>query len=243
MSACRVLKGGALWGDRSFYFEDQQGQMVNAKRHAVVQKMRAHYSDDLKTVTLRWSDEPAQRFVLAQAQAELERFVSECFGFEVKLLQASEGGLPDDLEASGPTIVSEASLMEVGRWFSVSLEEVTRRFRPNLVISDCEPFWEDQWLGTDEMTGHVLELGAHRFKAIKACRRCVVPSRSSRSGELHADFVKEFMEKRTQTLHPEAEVTRFTMSYRFGLNTELTEGSSLELIKVGDEVKARGALL
>ena len=42
--------------------------------------------------------------------APMEKWLSDFFGFPVTIRHESEKGFPDDREAFGPTIVSEASL-------------------------------------------------------------------------------------------------------------------------------------
>lgn len=42
------------------------------------------------------------------------------------------------------------------------------RFRPNLVVSDCAPFAEDEW--------RRIRIGELEFTVAKACARCTIPS-------------------------------------------------------------------
>ncbi|HEY9844850.1 MAG TPA: MOSC domain-containing protein, partial [Candidatus Caenarcaniphilales bacterium] len=40
------------------------------------------------------------------------------------------------------------------------------RFRPNLVVSGCQPFAEDSW--------HRMRIGEVNFHGVKPCPRCVI---------------------------------------------------------------------
>ncbi|MGW0435477.1 MOSC domain-containing protein [Micromonospora sp. NPDC003197] len=51
------------------------------------------------------------------------------------------------------------------------------RFRPNLVISDADPWAEDDWLGRRLQIGRVI------FRAVKACDRCVVTTTDQETGQ------------------------------------------------------------
>ena len=61
-------------------------------------------------------------------------------------------------------IISEASLADLNRRLPDPVP--MNRFRPNLVISGCEPYAEDSW--------DRLESKGVRLKVVKPCARCVV---------------------------------------------------------------------
>ncbi|MEX0669183.1 MAG: MOSC N-terminal beta barrel domain-containing protein, partial [Pirellulales bacterium] len=128
------------------------------------------------------------------------------------LVERADGGFPDDRDAPGPTLISTASLTEVARWFGFNLAEARRRFRANLEVGDCDAFWEDTLASParPEVQPSLLDLppdlpadpyadlpppeprafsiGEVRFQATNACRRCVVPSRDSRTGSVTEQF-------------------------------------------------------
>ena len=62
-------------------------------------------------------------------------------------------------------IVSEASLTLLNQQMNLSLS--MRRFRPNLVISDCDSYAEDKW--------RKISVGDISFRLPKPCARCSVP--------------------------------------------------------------------
>jgi uncharacterized protein YcbX len=70
-------------------------------------------------------------------------------------------------------VISEASLADLNSRLSKPLE--MRRFRPNLVLADCEPFAEDRFT--------TLFIGEVSFRAVKRCDRCSVTTVDPSTGE------------------------------------------------------------
>jgi uncharacterized protein len=70
-------------------------------------------------------------------------------------------------------VVSEASLADLNSRSSTPLD--MRRFRPNLVLADCEPFAEDRFT--------TLSIGEVSFRAVKRCDRCSVTIVDPLTGE------------------------------------------------------------
>jgi MOSC domain-containing protein len=100
----------------------------------------------------------------------IEKWMGDFFGFAVALRHESQKGFPDDREAFGPTIVSEASLRTIQNWFpELTLESVRRRFRTNLELIGGETFCEDRLFGApDELKPFQI---ARRHLRIRAARR------------------------------------------------------------------------
>jgi uncharacterized protein YcbX len=111
---------------------------------------------------------------------------SDFLGDEVSLLY-----MPDDeLRAVSPSraqpgdivsfadgypllVISEASLADLNARLPAPLE--MRRFRPNLVLSGCEPYAEDRLRS--------LRIGNVTFRAVKPCERCVVTTIDPNTGQ------------------------------------------------------------
>ncbi len=70
-------------------------------------------------------------------------------------------------------LISQASLDELNSRLPAPVP--MNRFRPNLVISDCEPFDEDNW--------RRIRIGEMEFDVAKACSRCVIPSIIQATGQ------------------------------------------------------------
>ena len=170
-------------------------------------------------------------------------WLAEAFGIGVLLLERPDGGFPDDREAAGPTVISTATLVEVARWFRLDVDECRRRFRANLEIGGCDAFWEDSLASParPELQPPLLDLppdlladpyadlpppeprafsiGEVRFQATNVCRRCVVPSRDSRTGAVTEQFRDVFETWRGHTLPAGVDAAGWSHLYRLGVNT------------------------
>lgn len=63
-------------------------------------------------------------------------------------------------------LISQASLDDLNSRLEVALP--MHRFRPNLVIAGCAPYAEDAW--------RVIRIGDIRFRVVKPCGRCAIPT-------------------------------------------------------------------
>jgi hypothetical protein len=184
-----------------------------------------------------------ESFALVPGQGGPCGWLAEALGGDVLLEERAEGGFPDDRESPGPTLVSTASLAEVARWFGIELGETRRRFRMNLEIGGCDAFWEDTLASParEPPTPSLFELpeglaadpyadlpppeprefsvGEVRFKATNVCRRCVVPSRNSRSGGVTEHFRDAFEAWRRRGLRADVDAAGWGGLYRLGVNT------------------------
>lgn len=189
-------------------------------------------------------------------------WLSEALGIGVLLLERADGGFPDDREARGPTLISTATLVEVARWFGFDLAEARRRFRANLEVGDCDAFWEDALasparpelqpslldLGPDEPADPYADLpppepreifiGEVRFRATNVCRRCVVPSRDSRTGAVTEHFRDVFEAWRARTLPAAVDASGWSHLYRVAVNTVLVGAGGA--VEVGSRLRAPG---
>lgn len=75
-------------------------------------------------------------------------------------------------------LISEASLEALNERLDQAVEML--RFRPNIVVSGCDAFAEDQWKS--------IRIGDCVFKVAKPCARCVIPSIDPRSGDKTPGF-------------------------------------------------------
>ena len=176
-----VVPCGALLHDRRWRLVDSEGRVVNAKKIARIHTVRARFeitNGDLNgacragpsggLITL-WLDSesggvsdttrPGETFPLIPGSDGPCEWLSDALEKHVFLEERLEGGFPDDRDASGPTVISTETLNEVARWFGWGDEEVRRRFRMNLELTDDthqvssgessvsgvfqRPFWED----------------------------------------------------------------------------------------------------
>jgi uncharacterized protein len=243
VNRAKISSGGALELDRRWAIVDDRGQVVNAKRTAKIQLLRAQFefvstgseSDWEIVISLQIADDPSTHsFCLNTELAELAQWLSQFFGFPVSLIENTTIGFPDDLNAYGPTIVSTATLEMICTWFpDLDLEEVRRRFRTNLELSGVPAFWEDRLFGAP---GEVInfQLGDVQFYGVNPCQRCIVPTRNSFTGDVTAKFQQTFTQQRQQTLPPEVNPTRFNHFYRLAINTQIPLFEAGKFLNTGD---------
>jgi len=74
-------------------------------------------------------------------------------------------------------LISQASLDDLSARVGRPLEML--RFRPNLVVTGCEPYAEDQW--------RRIRIGDLEFELVKGCSRCILTTLDPYTGERSAD--------------------------------------------------------
>ncbi|MFB2897568.1 MOSC domain-containing protein [Aerosakkonemataceae cyanobacterium BLCC-F50] len=237
VNQAKVLPSGALCQDREFAIVDTQGRFVNGKRNAKVHLLRSSWNSSTQTICLEIHGTGEKKeFDIESDRSELESWLSEYFGFAVTLVRNSTTGFPDDNIASGPTVISTATLETVASWFpGISVTEMRQRLRTNLEINGVPPFWEDRLFASE---GEVVkfQIGEVIFEGINPCQRCIVPTRNSLTGESYANFQKIFTEKRRETLPSWVNSSRFNHFYRLSLNTKIPASEAGKILRLGDEV-------
>jgi hypothetical protein len=214
---------------------DLDGRVVNGKRTARVHELRCAFDAEIKEIRLWQKEESPVQFHL-DAPGPMEKWLGEFFGFSVTLRHEPKKGFPDDREAFGPTIMSDASLKEIQTWFpELPVDGLRRRFRSNLELIGDKPFCEDRLFG---VPGELkpFQIGAVKFFGHNPCQRCVVPTRDPDSGLAATDFQKKFMELRKKFLPGWANAQRFNHFYRFAVNTSIPPGEAGKNLRAGDAV-------
>jgi uncharacterized protein len=242
------IAAGALDGDRAFAIRDAEGEYVNGKRTNDVHRLRATFDAAIDRVSLRVESDGAERtetdgrqtFSLAGDRTVLETVLTEYFGYPVTVDRDSQGGFPDDTIASGPTVVSTATLGELASWFpGLSVSSMRQRLRANVEIEGVPPFWEDRLFAGPEETVP-FRIGDVAFEGVSPCQRCVVPSRDPRTGTEYEGFRETFMRNRERTLPAWSNEERFDHFFRAMVNTRVPQASWGESIAVGDRVHIEG---
>lgn len=224
VDSSRVMPCGSLEHDRRWRLVDVEGRVVNAKRTAAFHRIRAEYDLGDGSISLSRRDAPqrrVERFPLVPGAEGPCGWLSEAVRIEVRLEERRDGGFPDDRDATGPTIITTATLEEVARWFGFDLAESRRRFRVNLEIDGCDAFWEDALASPSPAGPRGITVGALSFRATNVCRRCVVPTRDSLTGEPTAAFRDVFEAHRRRRLRADVDATGWHGLYRLAVNTTL----------------------
>lgn len=237
LTEASVSAGGALLYDRMFAIRDADGNFVNGKRHAKIHLLRAAINPHAPGVTLWTQGAREAQFHLHEERAACEAWLGKFFGFTVTLDYNGETGFPDDTEASGATVISEATLEQVSVWFEdTTADEMRRRFRANIELAGCEAFWEDGLFRSPESPVEFY-IGEVKFLGINPCARCVVPSRHPETGEPTAGFQKRFTEKRRETMPADSTLLDFGHTYRLSVNTVIPASEAGKGLRIGDAVK------
>ena len=241
VSEARISPSGGLALDRAWALYSVDGKWVNGKRTPAIHLIRANYSLDLREVTLSVPGDrreiPTRTFAFPSAQEDAAEWFSVFFDQQI-IVRYSENGFPDDPIASGPTIVSTASLESVCEWFpTISLDEARQRFRSSLEIDGVPAWWEDQLFGEDERSVVRFKIGEINFEGSNPCARCPVPPRNPQTGEILEGFQKRFTQLRESTLPPWSPRPRFDHFYRLSSNTRVAPSETNKLIRVGDPLR------
>ncbi|PPD31657.1 MAG: MOSC domain-containing protein [Methylomonas sp.] len=194
VSAWPVDKNGLLY-DRKWMLIDEQNQFLSQRRLARMALIKTtiqhdrlvlsapnqhdislelHPTDGETLEVSIWHDRCLAKTVTADVDEWLSRFLQT----QCRLVY-----LPDDQQRivdqhfAEPTdqtafsdgfpflIVSENSLNVLNR--SLEIPVTMQRFRPNLVVTDCEGYAEDSW--------RQLKINTIEFRLPKPCSRCAVP--------------------------------------------------------------------
>lgn len=240
----RLLPSGALESDRQLALFDEKGNFVNGKRNPLVHRLRSQYDSELQIVSLQIEGtEQTARFHLDRERAALESWFSDYFGFPVRLERNTITGFSDDRKSPGPTVISTATLEEVAGWFPpLTVGEMRLRLRANLEIAGVPAFWEDRLFAKRERSPIKFQIGEVCFEGINPCKRCIVPSRDSRTGEVYPNFQKIFVQSRKESLPPWAQSDRFNHFYKLSVNTIVPDTGGDRTVQVGDEVKITGLI-
>ncbi|OWY65307.1 MOSC domain-containing protein [cyanobacterium TDX16] len=237
LSQVSVLASGALQHDREYALFDQKGRFVNGKRNAKIHLLRSQFDANCQQLSLQvQGTDESVTFHLDRERSELEAWFSNYFGLPVNIKQNNFTGFPDDTNASGPTIISAATLAEVASWFpDISVEEMRNRSRANIEIDGVPAFWEDR-LFTKVGNSIQFQIGEVVFAGINPCARCIVPTRDSKTAVATENFQKIFVSKRKETLPDWTTPERFDHFYRLSINTKIPSSEIGKILRIGDPV-------
>lgn len=201
LEAARVVERG-LALDRRYMLIDRSGTFITqreAPRLCLVRTeltessivVRSPHATTLELPHALAEGEPAPCRVWGDAcsalcHAEGSRWFAELMNEDVRLVympeserravnprRARAGDIVSFADGYPCLVISEASLSDLN---ARSPEPLTMtRFRPNLVISGCEPYAEDGF--------ERLRVGEVDFRAVKRCDRCVVTTVDPSTGE------------------------------------------------------------
>jgi uncharacterized protein len=241
VNEARIGPGGGLEHDRAWALYSTDGQWVNGKRTAAVHPIRAAYAADLKSVALSIPGDArkiaAKTFAFPDDTPGASRWFSNYFEQPITVRYSPEG-FPDDSIASGPTIISTATLETIGGLFpGMTVEDARLRFRMTLEVNGVPAFWEDQLFGEEERSAVRFRIGEVNFEGSNPCARCPVPTRDPHTGEMILGFQKQLSDYRRANMPSCIAEARFDHYYRLGINTRVAFTEMGKVLRVGQPIE------
>jgi MOSC domain-containing protein len=236
----RIGPNGGLELDRVWVLFSTDGKWINGKRTAAVHLIRSQYNSAITQVTLSVPGDTRKikpkKFDFPAEFERASKWFSDYFEQTVIVRYVREG-VPDDGLASGPTIISTASLQAVCDLFpGMAIEEARERFRTTLEIQGVPAFWEDQLFGPDENYAVRFKVGDVSFEGSNPCARCPVPPRHPRTGEINVEFTRKFTHMRRAAIPSWTPESRFDHYFRLATNTRVPSTETGKFLRVGDAV-------
>lgn len=188
-------------GNREFFLVDPTGRLFGCTRHGPLVQVRSEYEEEPERLALHFPDGTVVEDAVAlgdeklrvdfwgrpvDAQVVLGPFgeaYSEYIGKPVRLVRAAGRGGAFDVHVV--TLLSEASVAELGRQAEANGDVDGRRFRMLLTLDGCQPHEEDTW------AGRRLRIGSAVIRIGGPVPRCVVTTRDPDTGVRDFDSLKE----------------------------------------------------
>ncbi len=165
----------------------EQGITLNKLSH---ESLFIHYPLEKNKVTVKvWLDQ-CQAYDAGEAAA---LWLSEALSVKCRLVYFPEDEFRQvDLDYANTgdktafsdgfplLLISEASLNDLNSRLKTPVS--MQRFRPNIVVSGCLPFAEDNW--------KKIRIGDIVFRIVKPCSRCVIPNVNIETGVRESEPIK-----------------------------------------------------
>lgn len=238
VSQATILGSGALEGDRSFAICDLAGELVNTKRNSGVHFLRLSFDIKKRIAGLKIQDTEQEIFFhVDRERPGIESWLSNYFGFPVKLIENLLTGFPDDTAAPGPSIISTETIAEVASWFPrVCVNEMRHRLRANIEIGDVPAFWEDKLFGTaDELVR--FKIGSVIFEGINPGQPCILSTRSYAEKEAYPNLKNLLTAKQKEIMPDLLRKGHLNHFSRLTVNTRVPLRAAGQIVHIGDEVQ------
>lgn len=238
LTKAKICTGGCLEHDREYAICDCNGKYVNGKSNALVHLLRSQVDFENEIISLKHESELTwNRFHLQNDSSAIDEFLSAFFKIPVTLKKNTEGKFLDVPVKSGVTILSTASLENVGTWFNdMQLEETRKRFRATIEITDVPAFWEDRLFYTEE-TVVEFKIGEVTLYGMSPRARCVVPTRHPHTGEVIHAFQKSFAIQRAANLPLWSTLNDYGHTYYLSVDCYIPPSEFGKWIAIGDEIQ------
>ena len=186
--------------DRRLYLINPEGRLLTQRELGRLVQIKAEYQIEPEELRLRFPDgtsmdgplvlgEPAVTTMWGRSvpgHVVTGDWSSTLSGFCQEQLTLVRSDHPGQCYDEYPvSIISKASVQLLNQHPSATVTLDSRRFRPNFLISGCEPHEEDTWLGGLIQIGEELRLGV-------AARdpRCAITTHDPDTGERDVDTLR-----------------------------------------------------
>ncbi|WP_288131395.1 MOSC N-terminal beta barrel domain-containing protein [Microbulbifer sp.] len=165
--------------DKGVRLENAEGEHIEVRQPGTEAERRTVrvWNDD---VTARDAGNDAAHWLSEQLQTPL-RLVAMGSEFSRPLSAPRSDRQVSFADAVPLLVISQASLDDLNSRLAEPVSML--RFRPNLVVSGCEPFAEDQW---KTLTIHTHD-GPLVFDCTHPCARCAIPGLHPFTGRAHKE--------------------------------------------------------
>ena len=203
-------------GDRRFCVVDPEGRMINAKRVPALVTVRPSFADEGRSLTLRMPDGSSVSGGVALGHAlSVTIYGHQCEALEVdgpfsdalsalagrplRLVRfAMEGeGVDRSDELGAATLLSQASLEEIGRVAGADRPVDPRRFRMLFGVAGVPAHAEDGWIGRPVRIGEAV------VTPLGNVGRCAVTTVDPVSGRSDLDTLGALAKYRGETVTTE----------------------------------------
>lgn len=235
LKSCPITQHGGLRGDREFSIRSEDGKILRAKEVGELHFIDAQYNLDERLITLKNKLQKYEdQFHLDEEREQISIWLS-CFLQRPVRFESEDGiAYPDDPNSDGPTIISKDTLSEVQLWFpDLNADELRKRFRINLEISDAPPFWEESLIPEHRQ----FVIGEQVLQANSPCPRCEVPVVEPSTGMVTPGFLEEFSNQRLKWAKTHSGSLELPHPYFLSIGVLINECKNDKLLKLGDEVK------
>ena len=238
VQAATIGSAGSLELDRNWAVYTLDGCLVSATRVPAMHRIRAVYASNFASVTLSASGDShnleSTTFAFPTDTVPAATWFSKFLEQSV-MVRHEPSGIPDDLIANGPTIISTASLDAVCSWFpGMTVAEARLRFRTTIEIDGVPAFWEDRLFGPEIRSVVRFSIGKVAFEGSYPCIRCPIPVRDPHTGADTIGFQKRFTQLRRAQLPVWSHAERFEHFYCLATNTRIASTESGKHLGVGD---------
>ncbi len=221
--------------NRRFYIVDEAGRRFGLMRHGPLVRVRAHYDPHEERLELRLPDgtSVAGEVTLGDAvttdfygrpvagrvvEGPFANALSAHAGRRLRLVQSERPGAAVDRGRGAVSLVSDASLAELGRHGGDG-DVDGRRFRMLFGVAGCDAHEEDSWLGGE------LRIGEARVRLVGTVGRCAITTQNPETGERDFDTLRAIKSYRGVS---------HERSIDFGIYGEVLEPG---LVRLGDAVE------